>query len=170
MPINRAEILGQLQTQLTQQLGENAEVSLLEMPSSPTAKPQVVLKLGEETIDNGFDYDAGQPRQLQLSVQTQALPAASTAVLQSLDSLAESIEVAFGETDEATLWMNLRPRRTTFTYSAANDELSATMTQHFVLEYLVLREEVCPAVPVTEVYLSTQGGPHELVAALPTAE
>lgn len=168
MPINRAAILQQIQQKLQQSFGENAEVSLLELPSSPAAKPQIVIKLTEENFESGMSLDAGQTRQLQLNIQTQALPAASATVLQALDGFAESIEVALSDTDEVNLWMTMRPQKTTFAYSAANDQLSATMIQHFMLEYQVIREEVCPAVPVNEVYLSNQGGPYELVATLPS--
>ncbi len=170
MSINRAAILAQLKLQLEQKLLDSAEVSLLAVPSAPSAKPQVVLHLGEEAIEGNKNSNAGQTRQLLLSIQTQAIPAASDVVLQALDSLAEGIEVALSDKDEVTLWTSLEAQKTTFVYSSDNDVFSATMTQHFMLEYLVLREEVCPAVPINEIYLSTQGGPHELVATLPPTE
>lgn len=168
MPINRAAILQQLKQQLTTQLGQDAEVSLLQLPNTaPTTVPQVSLKLGEETVLEGQNPDAGFVRKLELSVETRAIPATAETVLQSLDAQAESIELALTDQDIASLWMNIKPLRTGFIVSRSSDTFSATMTQHFELHYLVNREEDCPDVNVTAVYLSNNGEPYELVTEIP---
>jgi hypothetical protein len=91
------------------------------------------------------------------------------ALMQSLDALAEKIELALEDKETASLWMTIAPQRTDFAFTSSAEGLAVTMTQRFELSYLVLREEVCTAPAITEVYLGNEGGPHELVAKIPAA-
>jgi hypothetical protein len=169
MPINRAAIFRQLLFQLQNSLADSAEVSLLRhntTPTNPASKPLVVLKLGAETLASELEFG----RQLQLTVETQISPTTPTVelvLLDTLDTLAEAIELAFIDQDEAHLWMNIMPQKTDFAFTSSAEGMAVTMSQTFELSYLVIREEVCTAPAITEVYLSKQGGPHELVATLP---
>ncbi|MFT4927018.1 MAG: hypothetical protein ACI8WB_003118 [Phenylobacterium sp.] len=174
MAINRAVITQQLLTQLQAGLTDSAEVSLLRLPDSPQALPQVLIQLGGETVVVKDDFarprDARPPhtgRKLLFSVQTQVSPTTESALMLLLDTLAENVELALANRDEASLWLCILGLRTDFEFTASAEGLAATMVQSFEMTYRVIREEICLAPDVTEVYLSTMGGPHELVASAP---
>lgn len=168
MSINRAAIMTQLLQQLQTSLSHSAQVSLLNLPTSPEAKPQVVLTLGQETMANEDNEPPSFGRKLTLNVTTQISNDSPLTLLQTLDALAESIELALANQDSDSLWMGISVQNSDFSFAPTGQALGATMVQQFELSYLVLREDICTAPQVNEVYLSNQGGPYELVATLPT--
>ena len=169
MAINRAAILQQLQLKLQQSLGNNAEVSLLQLPASPTTKPQVLLRLVNEKIIEQQQGKESPLRQLHFTVDTIAdavtLATDKLNLLQVLDSLAEQIELALLSSEQANLWTDIKAQNSEFNLSATAP--NPNLIQHFVLTWQVLREEVCPPMNIQQVYLSNQGDPHELVTTLP---
>lgn len=164
MAINRAAILQQVLQQLQLGLATSAEVSMLRLPASPSTTPQVVIKLAGETIAAHESEHPTFGRKLQLAIETTVAPATELALMQTLDALSESIELALQDKEQASLWMTITPQKTDFAFDPQPEGLAATMVQSFELSYLVLREETCTAPVITEVYLSNQGDAHELVA------
>ena len=178
MSINRAAILQQIQQQLQTQLAASAEVSLLRLPASPQAVPQVLINSTSETINNEQSEPSSAGRTLHLQIQTQATASDDTSLLQLLDTLADNIELALIpiETDDSNqseikAWMHITLGHSQFDYDTSTEQTSATMTQHFALSYMVIREPICTAPAISEVYLSShvnnQGDPYELVAEIP---
>lgn len=174
MAINRAALLLQLLQQLQLSLADSAQVSMLRLPDNPSSQPQVLISLSTETIVGSEDDLATPPvnpqsprRKLQFTVQTQIEPTTDLVLMQTLDALAEGIELALLDKEAASLWMTIRPQTTDFQFASQSAGLSATMVQAFELSYVVLREELCITPPITEIYLANQGDPYELVATLP---
>ena len=178
MTINRAALLLQLLQQLQLSLADSAQVSMLRLPDNPSSKPQVLISLSTESIVGSEDdlhmttppINPQSPRRkLQFTVQTQIEPTTDLVLMQTLDALAEGIELALLDKEEASLWMTIRPQTTDFQFASQPAGLSATMVQAFELSYVVLREELCITPPITEIYLSNQGDSHDaLLATIPT--
>ena len=129
MAINRAAILQQLLQQLQLSLTDSAEVSLLRLPASPTTKPQIVLGMSGETLADNLTEAPGFGRKLQLTIETQVSPATELVLMQTLDNLAENIELALQDKETASLWMTIYPQKTDFEFTSSAQGLAATLGQ-----------------------------------------
>ena len=194
MSINRAAILTQLLNQLQQALATSEihiklaellktpvesvapiEVSLLRQAATPATQARVVLSVSDEQIANDATAASNEAqaaslfgRKIQLHVSTQLLPTDAKRALALLDLLAEHIELALTLDDTPKPWLCVRVKHTDFTFTDSGDDIHASMMQHFSVSYQVEREDEPSGVPVSELYLSNQGGPYELAATLPT--
>lgn len=155
-----------ISVQLLQQAGEVNASSPLHVALSFNAEHVLPVTNSNTAL---IAATAANERVLQCRITTQfgALPA--NAALHMLDIIAEQIEQALSDDDSAKPWLAAQLLHTDFDFKSGADGLiHGSMAQHFRLNYVLHREEVCTAVPVKAVYLSKHGGPHELVATLPT--